>query len=857
MTFDTYTEFQNASASQKVTLAIIEPARRLVGWTLDSGSVYKITFEEHVILTVTDSGVALTPAASSTLSPGEFFLDRSTKELFLRTSDSVDPNTKFVVVFFRQYYSDLAGVALPNDLTTGFEVEFLPLIRDTSEFGVSLDNRSGSGFGIAIEGSGNVQFYNDFDYWASRFDKWEWSNKRTFVYSWEPSLPATEAKLIYRGRISRKTWNSKRIRFQLKDFITELKQEIPLSNIEDLAVPFSVNDSLLTAKQRQVYGFVKGLRPTPIDQVVDGFDATGTITVTSSLKTVAGVGTTFLSELLPGDQIRIGDFDPVAIESITDDTNAVLSSEWADLTQSGVTFKVVPDRSKRFKNRQHLVAGHETSEATTTIVEVKAPDIFNVVNPDPFESGDTITINAENLTVEFVSQNDIQTFQNIAILPNPGDDVTKQSVTNVFLGRDELLKDRDYTYDAATAILTLTDTAERNVAPLKLGIGSVSWSSASRTVTGTGTEFTAQLIPGDWIFAQTGTEFLEVLSIESDTSLTVNTTPTETASVQQLSFKQPENFNEDSSFISLDVTGKTEDGTKGGTLIQTGAKIVEDLLTDAGLAAFLDTASFTTASDLAQPKLGLTIPDAFDETSTPSFRDTITRINKSILGSLFQDEDFQLAYTVLNPRRNLTDIILDESDGIRFSVKSDISKIVKTAKVNYRNKEADPNSGVKSNLQVSDTTDTGQFLTETQNEIEVDSLLIDATPATTLAQRYAFLLQLARSIISVDTKLQTSRKSVNDPVQIKHQKMYERLGSTLNRKFGVIEKLTKSGDGVSIVAEDLGNALSRAGTITANTANSFDTASDNEKIVNGYITSNDNAGMILNDPETFGINLIW
>jgi len=222
MTFDTYSEFQNASSSQKITLAVLEPARREVGWVLDTGAIYTVTFNEDVIVKVTDSGVLLSAAASTTLSSGEYFLDRPNKTLHLRTSDDANPNTKFIVVFFKQFYSDISGVAIANDLVSGFDVEFLPLLRGTSEFGVSLDNRTGAGFGIAIEGSGNIQFFNDLSYWSPRFDKFEWSNKRAFIYSWERSLPVTEAKLIYRGRIARKTWNSQRIR---------LSKETPNSDV--------------------------------------------------------------------------------------------------------------------------------------------------------------------------------------------------------------------------------------------------------------------------------------------------------------------------------------------------------------------------------------------------------------------------------------------------------------------------------------------------------------------------------------------------------------------------------------------------------------------------------------------------
>ena len=46
----TFEEFQNEVSSEKLVLAIIEASKRLMGWTLDSGTVYVIDFDGRMQL---------------------------------------------------------------------------------------------------------------------------------------------------------------------------------------------------------------------------------------------------------------------------------------------------------------------------------------------------------------------------------------------------------------------------------------------------------------------------------------------------------------------------------------------------------------------------------------------------------------------------------------------------------------------------------------------------------------------------------------------------------------------------------------------------------------------------------------
>jgi hypothetical protein len=133
-----YSEFQGLVSSEKITLAILEASKRLMGWSLHSGSVYKLeNFTPQVIASFEDSGTAYTEAESlGAITASQYFLDRSTQTLYVQATGSVNPNGRFLVVTIKLFFSNIPST-LPHDLDEGFQVYWEPLIQSTSEFGVA------------------------------------------------------------------------------------------------------------------------------------------------------------------------------------------------------------------------------------------------------------------------------------------------------------------------------------------------------------------------------------------------------------------------------------------------------------------------------------------------------------------------------------------------------------------------------------------------------------------------------------------------------------------------------------------------------------------------------------------------
>lgn len=851
MSISTYAQFQAQSSSQKVGLVRLEAAKRLIGFSLYSGAVYSVSgFDFEDLLAVSVEGTALTSVGSvGAIVAGSYYHDRTNQTLYVQASDSSNPNGLFLWIRFSLFFSS-SGVIAPKDLGSGADVFWRPLLESTSDFGVELDNQNQ--IGVAIEGSGSIVLKMDRSFWAPIYDKYYFENQRCFIYSWSPTLPITEAKLIYRGRIQGKSWDRDSLKFSLKDFLNELRAPIELARIGDYPGA-RVPEKLEKAFQRRIYGYVYGHRPTNIDQELDGYPLTGTFSISTTGTDLTGSGTAFLSELSPGDEILLnGDEEAVSVVSISSDTAATVSDAYTGNPKSGVTALIRPSHPKRYMNRTHLIAGHELTEFEATITAAEAFNYFDVDSSDGFRAGDAITVGSEVSEIDRVVGNRIFLSLFLTAVPTVGATVTRDCVSNVRIGKRLLQKTRDYTYDAETAEITLTPLAEFYVAPATLVGGSISFTNTSRSITGTALK--AQLKPGDWVRANGQATYFEILSVDSDTAATLRTAATYTTSTTAY-MKRPEVYAEGESVLSCDVVGLSDTGQSTGTLLYSAPEIVQDILERAGLTDFLNAQTFTDAAELSRERLGLVIPDVYEADSAPKVRDVINSINKSVFGSLVQNEDFELEYSVLHPSRSDSLTRLDESDILKLTIESNSDRIVGTSVVEYRRKEFDYLSDDESFLIASKLSKAGTYLAGSDKEFRTKTLLVDDTAAQIMANRWALIFEVSSSVVSVSTKMQLARAQIGERVEISHPELYERAGTAIKKKIAAVSAAKRSIHSSSVKLDDLANTFSRCGVVTDSAASDYASATDAEKLLNGYIT--DDYGMIDDDPETVGVHLIF
>lgn len=852
----TYEEAQQERSSVKILLAKVNASIRLMGFTLDSGSIYKLTnFDFPVINSIEDLGVGLTEVASkAAITEGKFFNDKNNKEFFVHVTGSGNPNGSFLVNSFINFFSNL-GISFPIDpgVGSGIDVYWRPLVKSVSKFGVELDNEDQ--IGLAIEGSGKITFHNDRSYWDSRYEKFNWNEQDVEIFNTFEGLAPSEAKLLYKGKINRRDFSGSTVNFTLKDLVSQIRTEFPLTDLSALVSDRIPND-LLNAKQRRLYGRLFGHKLLSIDQVLDGFPLTGTASATAGSDTITGAGSTYLKEVSPEDILIINEIE-VTVEDVTGDSTIILTEDFTGTGGSGLAIKILPTISKKYINRKFLIAGHAVKEPKTTVLAANALNQIRVDDITDFKPDDEIFVGAlgsgERVFIDqiFTSINTLKLKQSLAFPPPPGTEVLRFTAQNVRLNGSKLLFDRDYSVDAAAGTLTLKEVAEFNVAPVRLLNGTVIMTSGLRTVTGVDTAFESQLKPGDYIRVKGNFDFFEILAIDSDVALRLRTVSSFTDSGTG-QYKPVNNFDENIDTLSADVLGGTVEGTKTGEFFDSASPIVKDILKQVGLTN-INITSFDKSRDIAEHQIGLAIPTEFDQVDSPKTRDIINQINFSVLGSLVQNEDFEFEYNILNPTVQSA-TTFREFDVLTFAVSTDNERIVKTAIVTYLEKEFDFEALNKSFRTQQKTSNIGNHLVKTTRTKTIKTLLVQQESARIFSTRWAFLLELGSSVIRMQTKMQGSRLQVNDVIDLFHEKLFERVGGG-KRKLSAIQKIVKNHQDVDIETEDLSNTFNRTGMITENDAPNFDNSSDEQKFFNGFIT--DNFGLINNDAETFDLNLIW
>lgn len=241
----TFEELQEQDSSAKIGLATFEVARRASDWSVHSGSIYRAGNYPTVdkVVSVSSDGVALTLAASvGAMSAGKYFWDHDENVLYVWLTAGADPNTKTIAVIDKLFFAT-EPVRAPHDLATGYDVEWLPFLDNTSEFLFEVEN-SRSLLGVAISNSSGIKLANVLEYWESVYDNVAFEGHLVTAYIWSRLLPVTEALLLYKGRVSKRTFEDGAVSFEVRDFLDELRAPVNIVDMSEYVgavIPSSLN----------------------------------------------------------------------------------------------------------------------------------------------------------------------------------------------------------------------------------------------------------------------------------------------------------------------------------------------------------------------------------------------------------------------------------------------------------------------------------------------------------------------------------------------------------------------------------------------------------------------------------------
>lgn len=835
-----YLDYINEASSEKLVLAQIFPAQRLMVWELHSGSIYKksVDFFVHAI---EEEGEPLTQVTSLVAinSAGKWFFDDVEKILYVRTTDSVDPATVFTVCFYKMFFSN-APVTLPHDLDTGREVEYFPLIDATSEFGAQLENDEQ--VGTALEGQGNIVLQANDGYFENIYDKLFWENKEIVIYSWSRLVPVNEAQIIYEGLIESKSYNPFQVTFGLKDFISQLRDAVELGKYD--GSEGEIPDATIGKFKRRIYGRVSGLKPQGIDMILDGYQLTGTLSGSVGSTVILGSGTLFFDEVSKDDEIyffdTLGREQKFTVYGINNDTNLEVGGA-VDMNFNGVTFYNRPKIPWRGKNREFLVAGHALRQPTTTVVTGISPNRFTVADPTDFEKDSFILVDGIRRQIKRVSYDLIVLRQGLPSTPSPGASVVRPPINSVHFGVKQFSAQTDYTVSntSVQTTLILDDLAEFNITPEAGTTGTLHFQNNSRVILGTGTLFTQEFRVRDWVRSENQAEWYEIMAIFGDDQMHIRV-PISTITESVGAMRKNVDYVGDESLITIDALGKTFNGDPEGEFIRTGPDVVQDLLTDAGLGDRLNLDSFEQADKDAPYLISLAIPLQPDSDEALTYRDVIDFVNRSVFGSVHKNKDFEIVYNVLYPRKPSSAVVIRDDDIISWTVQSDSKNIAEKSVGFYRPQDADRNTGEPAWKVNEKTSVLVQRLVKSKKIIERELYVYEDSDADTLTERVSFFNEISTSILKIRTTLNLSNKNIGDVVYFKLDRLYERFGTAVDRnKIGVISGVFTNGLETDIEVDDLSGFYLTVANIAPNDANIYTDADEDERAFNGYIVNND------------------
>jgi hypothetical protein len=899
-----YADFAKKTRSKKIILAHLEAREKLKLFNVYSGSIYSKSVN-YFVTEVKVNGTYLTEASSNALTAGQFYYSPDEGLLYVRLTDNSDPKLNSVYVTYKFFFSNIP-VNLPHSITTGETVHYDSRIKSIGNLKLELDFEQ---TGIALETNSSITLENNDGYFDNIFDPLIWENGTVRFWSWSDDLPTSEAKLIYRGIVSDKTFSPSQVSFNLKDELSKLRQPLNWGRFSSL--DGELDNSVINTPKRVILGRVDKIRTVGVDKTLEGYPVTGTITgsadtnllsgtVSGSATTntinglgtsfttqitagqririitplteysytvntvvnntqltisgtisvtfsgaqarnadvennvVSGTGTSFLSQLSPGDTLNLtvnSTAYEYKIRSISSNTALLLDDE-ITATFTSVNATNLPAIPYRAKNRLWHIAGHKLREYSVNITAIDNATNIRVNNINDIEQGDFVTILGSSYLVLRVSGNLITLNQATSPTPIVGDTVTKIPVQQVFVGNTQYVINRDFTISNTTtdAVLTFNSLAEYNVAKTNNPNLSFTFTSGSRNVTTSSTtvDLTTLIKPRDWIKAKiiTAPDWYEVLSVDTS-SLTLRTSAVAsyTGAIQ---FKSPDYINDDS-LVTVSCLGLDT-----GSWVRYPAQAVNWMLTSAGLTD-INSSSFTQAEADCNFTLSLYYPRSIGQ-EIPALRDMITDINKSVFGSLYLDNSFNYTYKILNADKPEDLEAIKDEDIVNFSVATK-SNIINSLILKYGPYVDLDAQSETFNTILRDSNFVNEAV-ETKQRLEVTSYLYYEDEATIIAERWIFFRSLTQSVVTLSAKLNLALKTLNDALLLDLSRLYKRFGSSSKRKIGIINSISKTGDTTSVQINDLGNVFTRVPAIAPDTAADYSVGSEDLDRY-GYVLDND------------------
>lgn len=824
-----WTDYASKSRSSKIALAHLFPREKVRSWSLVSGSVYTLNPRAYVYAiylgTVELTEVTGTPGVN------EWSYNSSTNVCLINTG--VDPRGQDVIITYKFHFAT-SGLVLPENLSSGEDVEYQGRITNVDDLKLELDYENA---GIALESTSSITLQNNDGFFDDLYDTLTWENQRAIFYSYGLELDPADARVIFNGYIDQKSFSSSVFKLTIKDAFKKLRDKVPLPVYSD--ADGSISDSTRGKAKRRIYGRMKNLQTVGIDKTLSGFELTGTFSAPVTGTTVTGTGSICLSQLTPDDEIQWvynGVTSKLRVQEVLSDTSFTVSEALEIPIEGTITCK--PKIPYRGKNRAWHIAGHECFDIVTTVDSFITPTRITLNSVEDMRPGDTLDYDngTQFVDIRRISGNQVVLEQALSSIPVGGESITVPAVRGVYFNDTALVAGRDYTLlnNPSDCIVEIDPLAEYNVTRPFLTLANFTFTNGSRTVTHNTPDYdlTAFLQPRDWIRAYSITRptFFEILSVESN-ALTLRI-PYSEASFTGYGERKNVTYIEDSSLITVDVTGKA---AADGRWARTASQVINDVILSDLLETNLNAAKFTDAETDAPELISYAIPKKAED-AAPIIRDVITDINRSVFGALYQDRDFKFTFSVLQADKDEDLSQIYEDDIISYSSQSKPAIANKTV-INYR-PFTDTLNGEDSFLVKTFDNEPVNQLSGILNTATATAYLYDDQAATDYSERLAFLRTATNTNVSLKGKINLNNYGLGDKVILNLNRMFKRFGGESNLKTALVYGISTDEANATLLLNDYNAMFTRVPAIAPDDADDYATAIDSDVAKFGYIVDN-------------------
>lgn len=851
--FQTRQEYTEAATSEKIVLAQVNAKARVYVFNgPDGSSRYTKTTPYFVAGLKADNTDLIEVENAELVTEETFFYDIETSLLYFRLAGDADPSTFEMIITYKFFFAN-KGLTTTHNLQDISEDVFYDgriISSPGYKHKIGIDQALSS-----LVGEGSLILQNNDGGLDGVFDKLIFENQDVVIYSWNQDLEPDQSRVIYRGLVTNKKYDGTRVTFKIKDLIFNLLDSPTLTAYGD---DDQVSESAKGQYKRRVYGRVDGLRCQSISQVADGIILTGKLRMLANSVELLGLGTSFLTQVVQGDTIVV-DSQEFQVETVDSDLQITVTDE-SLYGFSNVDGLLQPERGSTLRNRTYLATGHVCAEVTHLVVEVPQFNRVKLNDTSGLFSGDFVEFvdNGERIEIKTVAPDNILVLrQNVVTKPTIGTQVIRRPIQEVYIGSRRVNADDYEIFNSSTGSgVTFQDDAEFNLARPRNTAFSATFTNGSRTVNVSNNEVSLQDIftPGDFVKPDniTYTQFYKVVNVNTN-SLDLNLAFSQPNIIDIVELISPE-YLEDDSVVSVNILGKTVDNTASGEWISTVAQAQKDLLVDINISA-LNSPSFVQGEVDGNQLISMAIPEGFTNKTLPNVKTLSDKLNKSIRSSLTLDNDLLIKFQVLNVFTQEEIKTITDSDVLSWSINATNGKTYRSALSKYRFTDVDLNTLEDGNRFLSYESEFVARYIGTNKVDELDLYLYEERDAEISAHRHLYYNRLGVSTLKLTTDLRLENVEIGEVVIADFDRLYKRFGTDSHRKklMLVIGK-TVTGEKTELELSDLGNTFNASSFITPNDAPDFVVATDDEKLIYGYIT--DNNGITNNDEDTAGIHLI-